>query len=248
MLEKNVSQEVLEKIKGSQPKSKWQFVIKDYCIWTLGFISLILSSLGFASTLYMLLHNDWDVYRQVSGGLFSFIFLTLPYFWLIFLAVFIYTAEYIIRHTKRGYKFEFSRMVIASISISIIFGSFFYNVGIGEAIDDAFARRLPFYGKLVNPRQQIWLKIDDGLLGGVILEKDGKTFILKDMQGREWQVFAENAIMLIDPQVGQPIRSLGEKIDEGRFEADMILPMRGMHWMKGHPMFERKVKGVRIIR
>lgn len=250
MSEKNISQEVLDKIKGSKPKPKWKFLLKEYLVWFLGIISLILGALAFSTILYMFLHNDWDIYESVSGSLLGFIFYNLPYFWLIFLAIFIYVAHYYIRHTKSGYKFQFYKIIISSVAISIIFGSFFYNFGVGQAIDNLVAAKVPFYGKFINPRQQIWLKTDKGLLAGIIVQGDGYSYTVRDINGNEWRVFIEDKDIPFEPSLGQPIRCLGEKIDDNTFEAHEILPMRGMIWIKKQPpiMIERNVKGVRIIR
>ncbi|RJQ33574.1 hypothetical protein C4566_03450 [Candidatus Parcubacteria bacterium] len=248
MVEKNISQEVLEKIKGSKPKPKWEFLLKDYLIWFLGFISLALGALSFSTILYMFFHNDWDVYVHINNNIFTFIFLTLPYFWLIFLALFISVAQYNIRHTKEGYKFELHKIVIASIAISIILGSLLYNIGVGQAIDNVIATRVPFYHKFINQRRQIWLQTDKGLLAGVVVAQDGDNFIIKSIDGRDWLVLTENARMPFKPQDGEPVRCIGETLGDGIFGAKEILPMPNTPWMKAPPMFERKVKGIRIIR
>jgi len=247
MSEKNISQEVLEKIKGSKPRPKWEFLLKDYLIWSLGFVALCLGALSFSTILHMLLHNDWDIYTRINNNIFAFIFLTLPYFWLIFLTLFVAVAQYNIRHTKRGYKFELSKIVIGSVATSIILGSLLYGMGVGRAIDDLIATKAPFYHQFINQRRHIWLQTDKGLLAGVLVGYYDEDFIIKSVDGRYWLVVTDEAEIPFEPKTGEAIRCLGELNKQGAFEADLILPMPETPWMRPSLTPERKVKGIRII-
>jgi hypothetical protein len=235
MSEKNISQEILSKIKDVKPRPRWQFLLKDYVVWFLASLALIISSLSFAVVLYMMIDNDWDVYSSISNSLLEFVFLTLPYFWLIFLGLFILIAYYYFRHTKKGYKLSLSKIFLFSLVINIFMGTFLYNIGLGKAIDNVVAQRVPFYKELINKRQHIWSRIDDGLLGGVVMSIDKENLVIQDMEGNVWNVKHLNTTTpaFIDLQVGDHIRMIGQKIDSQNFEMYKVLPMRGMHWMKG---------------
>ena len=89
MLNHDISRDVLKTIeeKHIKPKPRWTFLLKDYAIWILGAFSLIVGSLAFSVIIYMLKNNDWEVYRHLSGSLPGFVVITMPYFWLIFLAI-----------------------------------------------------------------------------------------------------------------------------------------------------------------
>jgi len=95
MNDKNISQKVLEAIKNQKivPKPKWTFLLKENLMWAFGIASLIVGGLAFAVIIHMVRNNDWDVYQDISGGLLQFILLTLPYFWIVFLALFIFIAH-----------------------------------------------------------------------------------------------------------------------------------------------------------
>lgn len=234
MDEKDISQEILEKIKEVEPTPRWQFLLKDYLVWFLASFSLMASSLAFAVVLYMLIDNDWDVYTRISNSLLEFVFLTFPYFWLIFLGGFILITYYNFRHTKHGYRYPLSKIFLASLLINILLGTFLYNVGVGQAIDNAVAKRVPFYKELINKRKHIWSRVDDGLLGGVVTAIEEEYIVIKDMEGNVWAIkhFNTTTPEFVRLQIGQPVRIIGQKIDNQNFEMFIILPMRGMHWMK----------------
>lgn len=248
MKDKNISQEVLDKIKDIKPKPRWEFLLKNYSIWLLGLVSLLLGSLAFAVILYMMINNDWDVHQYIAGSMSQFILLTLPYFWLIFLGLFILAAHLNFKYTKRGYKFSFFKVALGSIVISMLFGAFLHNIGVGQAIDNIMAKRMPFYKELINKRQQIWLQPEQGLLAGIVIGVGNEQTVVEDINGQLWYIsdLSTSTPPMFNLQIGDRIRMLGERIDSENFEAHQILPMRGMRWM--HNIHERKVKGMRIIR
>ncbi|MFA6307287.1 MAG: hypothetical protein WCS88_01135 [Patescibacteria group bacterium] len=256
MSETNITQEILDKIKDTKPKPRWQFLLKNYIVWCLASISLIISSLAFSVILYMLIDNDWDVYSRISGSLLEFIFLTLPYFWLMFLGILILVTYYNFRHTKNGYRFSLSKIFLAGLGINILLGTFFYNFGMAQAIDNIVAQRAFFYNEVINRRQHIWSRVDDGLLGGVVRAIEDEYIEIEDMQGNIWMIkhFNTTTPNFLNLKIGQPIRIIGQKLDSQNFEMHILLPMRGMHWLQEryespHRMIdERNFLPVRINR
>ncbi|MCD4760748.1 hypothetical protein K8R42_02505 [bacterium] len=246
--EKNISEKILEKIKDTKPRPRWEFLCKNYSIWVLAGLSLLIASLSFATVLYMMINNDWDIYRHISSSLPKFILLTFPYFWLIFLGLFVLAAHYNFKHTKKGYKFPFSRVVLFSILISMLLGAFLYKAGLGQAMDNLMANRTPFYEQLINKRKQIWCQADKGLLAGVVFEASKDQMIIRDIEGQIWYISDLNISTphIYKVNIGDRLRIVGVQVDHDHFQAEHILPMRGMRWM--HDMHERKVKGMRIIR
>lgn len=238
MEEKNISQEVLDKIKEVKPKPRWHFLLKNYFVWLLACLALIISSLSFAAVLYMLIDNDWDVYSRISGSLLEFIFVTFPYFWLLFLGIFIFVFYYNFRHTNKGYKYPLSQVFLASLGINILLGSFLYVAGVGQALDNIVARQVPFYEKIINQRKNIWTKVDKGFLGGVVVDMDDEYIVVQDIEGNIWQIkhFNTTTPGFVSLEIGQPVRIVGEKIDSQYFEMHMILPMRGMKWIEDRRM------------
>ncbi|MDD5749753.1 MAG: hypothetical protein PHO91_03135 [Patescibacteria group bacterium] len=250
MSEQNISEKVFEQIKEKKPKPRWHFLIKDYVIWFLGLISLLLGSLALAVVFYTLINNDWDIYREISNSFLKFIIITLPYFWFTFLALFILAAYYNFKNTKKGYKFPFYKVILLNIFFSLIFGFLFYSLGLAHKVEDSFNRDFPLYNEMFNQRKRIWGQVDRGLMAAFVVAVDDKQIVVEDVDGHNWQILkADNFRCPPLPIVeGDALRILGKKIDSQSFEADCILPLRGMRWMRPPLPDERKIMPMRIIR
>jgi heme/copper-type cytochrome/quinol oxidase subunit 2 len=114
MKTEELSQKVLETIKDKhlKPKPKWEFMLKNYIIWILSITSLVVGSFAFAVIIYMVRNSNWDLYQNLSGNLLGLILASLPYFWFIFLIIFILISYYNFRHTKSGYRYKFYLIVV----------------------------------------------------------------------------------------------------------------------------------------
>ena len=229
MPENNLGQKFLKAIKNKaiKPRPRWQFLLKDYLIWIIGAASLIIGSFAFAVILHMLVNNDWDVYQNINDSLAGFILVTLPYLWLVFLGLFIFVAHYNIKHTKKGYRFSLSRLIIGSILISVLLGTLFYSIGLGQALDDTLTDRVPFYRNFLNQRRRIWIQADQGLLAGIIIEVGSdNNFKIIDFNKKEWNVVGDELILKPGMELlpGMGIRMVGQKIDDNNFKAFRVMP------------------------
>ncbi|MFH1565392.1 MAG: hypothetical protein ABIC82_06190 [bacterium] len=248
-------QEILGKIKEkkSGQKSKWHFLLKNYVIWAVGVLALIIGGLAFSVIIYLLKYNDWSAYKQINRSFFEFILLTLPYFWVLFLALFVLIVNYDIKRTKKGYRYPLPILVAASITISILLGGIFFRFGLGEVIDDVLGERAPFYEKIFNRQADFWSHPEEGRLAGFVLSKNSDTeFVILDIKQNEWKVQLEQNenFPSVEIKIGHPIRVAGSKLEENIFSAEMIMPavppgrrffMR--HKNKHFPMFtEPQVK------
>jgi len=222
---------LLDKIKTEKlnPKPRWQFLLKNYTVWLVGLLSLLIGAAAISVMIYLFKFNDWEIYDQTKKTFLEFFILTLPYYWFIFLGVFVFTVYYNFKHTKKGYRYSSILLVGASIIFSIILGTIFYFAGMGEAIDNILGRQAPFYDQVINRHIDFWSQPNEGRLSGMVISKtnDGK-FILIDRGTEQWLVSAddnglnsENIVV-----VGQPIRLLGEETGNHTFKADKILPIR----------------------
>lgn len=225
---KNLSKKILDSIKEKKlyPRPKWQFLLRENVVWALGVASLIIGGLATSVIIFMVRNNDWDVYPFVNKSLFGFIITTLPYFWIIFLLIFVFIAHYQFKHTKHGYKYRLHTIVIASILISLVLGVFWHNIGIAKRTDQILQRRFPLYQQLHHRRDTIWMKTERGLLGGEIIDIQEGFIQLKDLAGKEWTVSTNrNDIFFgIQPQKGQKVRILGKATNGSHFEAVRIMP------------------------
>ena len=250
---KDIGQKVLKIIKEKKikPKPKWAFLLKDYSIWLISITSLIIGSLAFSVIIFLIKNNDWDVYKYINNSLLEFVILTLPYLWFVILILFIAAVYYNFEHTKKGYKYQLCTVVIGSILFSALFGALLYNFGIGQAIDEVFAEKVPFYEKFRPDRRVRWMNPDKGLLAGMIVSVDeSKNFQIIDMAGNIWNIIiAENSkINDKDIEINKRVRIIGEQGEENNFIAKQILPIGqpGERWFRHLPgpngLFPRRQK------
>lgn len=208
------------------PKPRWHFLIKEYTIWGIGALVLIVGSLAFAVILYMLVFNDWEVYKEIDESFLSFFILSLPYFWMMLLGVFIAVADYYIRSTEKGYRYALHTTVIGVLAGNIILGTFFYSIGLGQKIDDILVEKVPVYMQMIGNRHMRWASPENGRLAGKIIDSDNSTLLLEDVSGTLWQIRIGDAriatgTMLIPEAL---LKIIGTKESEQLFHAHYILP------------------------
>lgn len=235
----NLGKDILKEIKKDkiEPKAKWIFVLKNIVTWSLGILSLIISSLTVSVIIHIINNNDYLFFRMVHPSPISLIIRTLPYFWIIAMIIFVIIFRYTLKQTKRGYKIKLYKIIIISIVLSITLGTLFYSLGIGNNIDDSFSRKSPFYNKMMAPRRMMWLQEDQGIIAGRIISvQDDNNFDLEDFNKKLWHIikireeiprpqFRNLPPREIILELDLEIRAYGEKIDENTFRALIIRPM-----------------------
>jgi hypothetical protein len=209
--DKKFGQSILDKIreKGLLPKPKWRFLFKNYVVWGFGFLSLLIGSMAMAVILYMFCYNDWGIHKELNQSFLSYVIISLPYFWLIFLGLFIFVVYYNFKHTKHGYRYGLPLILGGSVLASAAMGMLLFGVGLGEAIDDVLSRQTPFYEKIINHRIGMWETPENGRLAGMVLEKkDNRLLLIFALDKRVWQVDIENARIMApeEPAAGRPIK------------------------------------------
>jgi heme/copper-type cytochrome/quinol oxidase subunit 2 len=228
---------ILDQIKEKQirPKARWIFVAKDYMVWLLGLLSFVLGALVFSVIIFLIKNNDWEMRRELSGSLIEFIFLTLPYFWIVFLAIFVFAVSYNLKHTRKGYKFSLLLVVPISILASILLGALFFGSGLGRAIDDELGRKAVFYEELFNPMVRMWDKPGEGRLSGMIVARiEDQQYRLLDISREEWLIDISQAEIArgFVLEIGRPVKLLGQQEGEYFFLVKRLFyhegPGRGM--------------------
>jgi len=232
-MKNGLSQKVLQKIKDKKitPKPRWEFLLKDYVIWGLGILCLLVGSLAMAVIIYMIQSNNWDLYEYVSDSLAGFIFATLPYFWIALLALFILAADYNLKHVKGGYRYRLPAVVVASIVICGFLGTIFFNFSLGQTIDNAFTTNLPAYERLSRYRRDIWHKPPKGVLAGMMTSQlDIDEYEFRDLQNQMWRVDTREMPLEFKSMLkaGQPMILIGKNIGDGKFKVLIARPRPGM--------------------
>ncbi len=228
-LKKSFGQELLGKIKEKKlvPKPKWQFFLKDYMVWGSGVAALFVGGLAFSVIIYMFINNDWGVYEHFSGSLLGFVLLSLPYFWILLLVLFIAIVNYNIKHTKNGYRYPIGVIAAASIVVSAGIGLIFFGAGMSQAVDEILGENLPLYEKFINSRIGQWEHPGEGLLAGLVTERiSTSSIIVFGLDRKEWTVDLSGARIApgVEITVGQPLKFTGEAVSDNVFRAGEVLP------------------------
>ena len=235
---KNISNEVLKKIKDNniKPKPRWYFITKNYFIWSIFGISIILGSFAFSMIIFIINQLDWAIYHYIGESFLKTVFISLPYLWLIFLILFTGVAYYNFIHTKRGYRFKFISILLISLVISITLGTGLYFNGFSERLENVFSEKIPYYNRLVYSCEEQWMRPERGLLAGTITETGlpENSFILKDLNNNQWKIEASKAIWKgkLTPATGLKIKLIGKVINNNNFKAMEIRP-----WQQGQRKF-----------
>jgi hypothetical protein len=213
------SDKILKDIKEKHicPAPRWRFLAKNWVIWLIFSLALFVAALSFAAMLDILVNHDWDIYFRLHKTFWQFLLMSLPYVWIASIVIFSWIAYYDFVHTRGGYRYAAYRVVSASILASLVLGILFFYSGFGKKIDQVLDARMPFYGNININRKQMWCHPDEGLLGGEIVKMhidDSDRFIVKDCNGREWDIRKQNMQMKpIIIHAGERIKIIGREIE-----------------------------------
>jgi hypothetical protein len=226
---------VLCKIKEEkiEPKPRWFFLARDYCIWSAFLFSVIVGSLAFCVVLAVSINNDWDIYGHLGRTFFQHLIFSLPYLWIILLALFLWLAYFNYKHTRKGYRYHAYTIFGLSIVSSIVLGSIFSASGMGTRIDRFLDQSIPNF-KAVNccqTHEKDWDQPEKGLLGGRIKDVVSQNdFQLEDFNGAIWLVQESAGTVVFEPlrvSVGEEVKIIGREQQENVFWAEEIRPWEG---------------------
>ncbi len=228
MENQNISQIALQKIKesGIKPISKNVFNLKKVIFWSLVGSSLVIGAISFSVTLSMLFNNDWDLYQRFG---FSFIFKTLPYFWVACLLFFAILGEFYYRKTFFGYRHRVITIMGIYIILTIIFGSILHFFRIGEIVEQSMSDNISIYHGFVFDKSEFWSHPEDGLISGKIIDVENNIIKIVDFNNVIWTVNMDNAIIgrQVEIEEGKTIRIIGDLDNNNIFVAEHLRPWIG---------------------
>ena len=240
MTNKDISQNILEKIQKEQlkPKPRWTFQVKNYGLWVSGVLAIVVGGITVSVIIYTIQNNDWDLYAETENSLAGFVAKTLPYFWLLLLGLFVAIAHYNITHTKKGYRLPIKHLVLVSIGASVLLGCLLSLANTGYTVNAKLEKNIPFYSTHLLPRHYQWAHPEQGVLSGrVIMITDENNFSLEDIRQRTWIIVVDEKVRLVTPvEQGLFLRMIGEQLDQNTFRAHRI-KIRPLHTPFGpcHP-------------
>jgi hypothetical protein len=188
----NFAKEVLERIEKEQvtPKARWQFLVKNYGLWVLWGMSVLVGAGAVAATIFVFANAGWQFYSATHDSLFEFIIDSLPYLWGAVLGVFIFAAYENVRHTKRGYRYPLFAIILFSIIASALGGVVLYAAGFGDVFDEQIGKRIPLHRPIMMQQQKKWVNAERGVLAGEVDDVDANKlmFIIETFDDKEWEV------------------------------------------------------------
>lgn len=222
---KNIENEINKK--QLTPTPRWHFLLKNYVIWLFALLATLLGSLAVATIIFILTDHDWDIFRYLDRSLFEHIFISIPYIWLIILILLVSIVQYNVIHTKRGYKYKTSLVLIGSILCSILFGGALFSLGINSEIHELFLKQVPLYKNSIYTKENIWIFPEKGLLSGTIIEINNEEFLLSDLNKKIWTITtSDDTKWETDPtlKIGEKIKLIGAQNNINTFSAFIIRP------------------------
>lgn len=190
------SNSILDKIKAEEikPRPSWHFWVRNVAFWSIFILAAVIGGRAIGVMGRLLTDFDLPFILGAKGPLLPRIFTILPLFWISFFLLFLLLANYGLHHTKKGYKFSMTKLVGTNLLISILIGAGATVAGDGERFEEMVHKRMPYFNKLEENRQQAWMSPEEGRIAGtIVIIQDETILMLDDFQNRVWTVNYSNA-------------------------------------------------------
>src|SRR3989339_592452 len=122
----NIIEKTIEQIKSKhiEPISRWKFLLKNYTLWIVFYLTTVIGALAFSLILFV---SRFEIGPHFGRALpFNAWFCVLPYSWLLILAVFVGLAYLNVRYTEKGYRYNPYLIVVISVLVSIVLGTLMF--------------------------------------------------------------------------------------------------------------------------
>lgn len=99
--------------------------------------------------------------------------------------------------------------------------------------------QIPYFMRHMTTKETQWMQPEKGLLAGTILVIEKNQFQLQDLDGKKWMIGINGKTSIrpsVDFSVGQMVKIIGDKKEQGYFEATEIRPWVGKGMMRSGGM------------
>ena len=214
------------------PDSRLIISSKEYAMWGLWFLTVLLGALSVAVTLFVLMHRQYSFYQVTHTSFLTFMVDVLPYLWIAMFSVMVIFAVYNFRHTKHGYRYPLWKILGSSVILSLAGGALLHLGGVGFSLDRTIGNFSKEYTSQEKLEMRFWQNPEEGRLVGVFLgSEDGVPLplvVLEDARGTRWEM---NVAELNDVDIriiesGKRVRVLGvlENALPAQFYACAVFP------------------------
>ncbi|PIR84513.1 hypothetical protein COU16_02970 [Candidatus Kaiserbacteria bacterium CG10_big_fil_rev_8_21_14_0_10_47_16] len=172
------------------PRARWVFVSRDVTFWTLWGGAVLIGSAALAASAFATEHAGWEFYEATHRNMITFIVTVLPYLWIGILAGTVLFGYFNLRHTKTGYRYSLTIVMIMSIGGSFVGGAILYGIGAGSTIEVMVGERIPFHTSVVRLQEELWDDADEGrLIGSASAPLTEETILFTDTNGTKWTLY-----------------------------------------------------------
>lgn len=163
-----MSDRIMNRIEGERiaPCPRWQFTCAHYGVWVLWALSVVAGAIAVAVMMYVGNHARFALFEATHTTPLSFFVEVLPYVWMLFFTIMALFAYYNLRHTKRGYKYSFTHILLSSLVFSLVGGVILHVFGTGHLIDSSLSKTMPLYPSLERVEMKMWQNPAEGRLVG----------------------------------------------------------------------------------
>jgi hypothetical protein len=230
------SEKLIKKIKEGKvkPLPGWRFTLKDTTAWTVFCVTVALGALAFSVVLFSIQQAEFDLLEHMTHSWLEFFLALIPLIWIILLVVFLVAAIFSIRNSKKGYKFSSLSMLGLCASISILLGTFFFLVGGGQWLENAFDDNISVYESVQDRKTKLWSMPEEGYLSGTIISIAGNSLELEDFQNKTWSINIDDIdiVPAVRLEKGEKIKIIGSMTSEDTFSAEKVRPWGSEERMK----------------
>jgi hypothetical protein len=232
----NLENKILEALNKEdlKPISRWKFLLHEYFLYCLIFISLLALTISFGALFFIFDNLDFTNSRFISENVFIFIWRFLPIFWIVVSFVGLYLVKIFWDKTKKGYKWKGENVVAFSVLLGFIFGlSLHIFLDAGRSFDEEAVKIMPMHRSFSQQERELWLKRDEGRIFGKILENYSEKILLEERDGKTELVYFSKGYIPGKDRVATDsmIKVIGYK-DSDNFIACAILPGRPPTFIK----------------
>lgn len=179
----NIEEKIISKIKEEnlKPKSIWYFLARDYSLWSMVFLSVLLAAFSIAPIIFILQNLELGYTKHITNNAFLFILDILPYPWIILCVLTTYLAIKAWEKTSNGYKFEGKYIFIYSFLTSLILGVMLNFWNFGKMMDEEIVTAS--FGKYKNfqeRRDMAWFNPEAGRIFGTVESISTSSFMLSN--------------------------------------------------------------------
>jgi len=222
-----LDKKVLEAIERRRlaPRPPIFFLAKRSVFWVLAAVSLAVGAIAVAVIIYGVTDQFATGGRGFEEMPLDDIFEYLPLAWFAIAALFLASAVFGLKHTRRGYRYPTAVVFGAAMVASVVLGGLLYAANIGWHVHEFLESISPAYERLTESADDEWDQPDEGRLAGRVVGYDGKsTVTLQDFDGVTWTVSVEGATLNLDEPLGsdEDVAILGERTGPTTFKAHSI--------------------------